>query len=366
MFELVFAWTVFTLVLGKSAEAVTHAWKGTAPPGHQRRMARIRAREAAGARRGIEPPSGFSRWARTVWADSWNAATERHKERWPAKAAKKRARARERWEWWDHVEDEAGQRWEKRRAARDSDGDAPAEEPETDPEPESVEHPRADSEEAPESETVAPDPEPEPVVHPRTERGQADPEDDMPSTTRGLITLQRLSEANLAVKQREAREEKAAREARRRAFLNTPDTPDSAPETPGQGPDGGVRGTRTPGQGPVSGGGATIPTGPTTEGSDDMPGEVMNLSGATRFTRALHKSYSASSERLEEVLAWLHGQNITEGRLHDKFAAILAATTDTLALVEKAQHSCEEQLRVRDAVEAAGADALSKDALLKS
>ncbi|MFE1400339.1 hypothetical protein ACFW53_20600 [Nocardiopsis dassonvillei] len=350
MFELVFAWTVFTLVMGKSAEAVTHAWKGTAPPGHQRRMARIRAREAAGARRGIEPPNGFGRWARTVWADSWNAATERHKERWPAKAAKKRERARARWEWWDHVEDEAGQRWEKRRAARDSDGDAPAEEPETGPE------------EAPESETVAPDPEPEPVEHPRTERGQADPEDGMPSTTRGLITLQRLSEANLAVKQRDARAAKAAREAPKGASPIPPDTPDSAPKTPGQGADGGVRGPRTPGHPSVSGGGATIPT---TEG-DDMPGEVMNLSGATRFTRALHKSYAASSERLEEVLAWLHGQNITEGRLHDKFAAILAATTDTLALVEKAQHSCEEQLRVRDAVEAAGADALSKVALLKS
>jgi hypothetical protein len=354
MFELVFAWTIFTLVVGKSAEAVTHAWKGTAPPGHQRRMARIRARETRDARRGIEPPNGFNRWARTVWADSWNEATERHRERWPAKAAKKRARARERWEWWDHVEDEAGQRWEKRRAARDSDGDAPAEEPETGPE------------EAPESETDTPDPEPEPVEHPPAERATTDPEDGMPSTTRGLITLQRLSEANLAAKQREAREEKAAREAPKGTSPVPPDTPDSAPKTPVQGPNGGVRGTRTPGHPPVSGGGATIPTGPTTEGSDDMPGEVMNLSGATRFTRALHKSYSASAGRLEDVLAWLEAQNITEGRLHDKFAAILAATTDTLALVEKAQERCEEQLRVRDAVEAAGSDALSKDTLLKS
>lgn len=118
MFELVFAWAIFTAVLGKSAESVMHAWKGTAPPSHLRRMARIRAREAADARRGVEPPNGFQRWARTVWADSWNAATERHAERWPTKAAKKAEYARRRWQWWDHMEEESARRWEERARAR--------------------------------------------------------------------------------------------------------------------------------------------------------------------------------------------------------------------------------------------------------
>ncbi|WP_026117162.1 hypothetical protein [Nocardiopsis valliformis] len=119
MFELFFAWTVFTIVLGKSVEAVTHAWKGTTPPGHERRMARIRAREAKAARRDVAPTEGFRGWARLIWADSWNAAAERHRERWPDKVAKKRVRARQRWAWWDGVEDEAAERWEQRRRERE-------------------------------------------------------------------------------------------------------------------------------------------------------------------------------------------------------------------------------------------------------
>ena len=119
MFELLFAWTVFTVVLGKSAEALTHAWKGTVPPGHARRMARIREREAKAARADLKPSTGFRGWARTVWADSWNAATERHRERWPHKAAKKAEYARRRWAWWDGVQGEAEQRWEQRRRERD-------------------------------------------------------------------------------------------------------------------------------------------------------------------------------------------------------------------------------------------------------
>src|SRR5690625_3173683 len=110
---------MFTLVLGKSTEAVMHAWRGTAPPGHQRRMARIRAREARAARTDHKPSEGFRGWARTVWADSWDAATERHRERWPDKAARKAEYARQRWAWWDGVQGEAEQRWEQRRRERD-------------------------------------------------------------------------------------------------------------------------------------------------------------------------------------------------------------------------------------------------------
>jgi len=119
VFELLFAWAVFTAVLGKSAESVMHAWRGTAPPGHQRRMARIRAREARAARTDHKPSEGFRGWARTVWADSWDAATERHRERWPDKAARKAQYARQRWAWWDGVQGEAEQRWEQRRRERD-------------------------------------------------------------------------------------------------------------------------------------------------------------------------------------------------------------------------------------------------------
>ena len=119
MFELAFAWALFTLVLGKSTEAVMHAWKGTTPPGHQRRMARIRAREARAARTDHKPSEGVRGWARTVWADSWDAATERHRERWPDKAARKAEYARQRWAWWDGVQGEAEQRWEQRRRERD-------------------------------------------------------------------------------------------------------------------------------------------------------------------------------------------------------------------------------------------------------
>ncbi len=286
MFELLFAWTVFTVVLGKSAEALTHAWKGTVPPGHARRMARIREREAKAARADLKPSTGFRGWARTVWADSWNAATERHRERWPHKAAKKAEYARRRWAWWDGVEEEAGRRWEKRRAARDASSTDPA--------------------------TAAEPP----------ETGGSAPTAD------------------------------------------TPDTPDSAPKTPGEGTVGGVRGPRTPGHRPVSGAEPTIPsTRPdTTEGADDMA-EVMNLSGATKFTRALHKNYTASTERLEEVMAWLHSQNITSGTLHDRFRAILRTTADTAALTEEALKTCEDQLKVRDAIEASGGVALSKEAL---
>lgn len=118
MFELAFAWALFTLVLGKSTEAVMHAWKGTVPPGHQRRMARIRAREAKAAR-ADKPSEGFRGWARTVWVDSWNAATDRHAERWPDKAARKAEYARQRWSWWDGVQGEAEQRWEQRRRERE-------------------------------------------------------------------------------------------------------------------------------------------------------------------------------------------------------------------------------------------------------
>ncbi|MFE3457405.1 hypothetical protein ACFXKD_07640 [Nocardiopsis aegyptia] len=119
MFELFFAWTVFTLVLGKSVEAVTHAWKGTVPPGQARRMARIREREAKAARRDVARTEGFRGWARLVWSDSWNAAAERHRERWPDKAARKAEYARQRWAWWDGVQDEADQRWEQRRRERE-------------------------------------------------------------------------------------------------------------------------------------------------------------------------------------------------------------------------------------------------------
>ncbi|RKR98976.1 hypothetical protein DFP74_6697 [Nocardiopsis sp. Huas11] len=134
MFELFFAWAVFTAVLGKGTEAVIHAWKGTVPPSHLRRMARIREREAQAARADLKPSEGFRGWARTVWADSWNEATERHRERWPDKAAKKREAARARWAWWDDVEDEAGRRWDERRQARRTARDAdPAQEEETDP-----------------------------------------------------------------------------------------------------------------------------------------------------------------------------------------------------------------------------------------
>ena len=120
MFELLFAWAVFTAVLGKSAESVMHAWKGTVPPSHLRRMARIREREAKAARADVAPSEGFRGWARTVWVDSWNEATERHAERWPTKAAKKRQAARARWAWWDDVEDKAGRRWDQRRADRNT------------------------------------------------------------------------------------------------------------------------------------------------------------------------------------------------------------------------------------------------------
>lgn len=93
--------------------------------------------------------------------------------------------------------------------------------------------------------------------------------------------------------------------------------------------------------------------------------EVMNLSGATKFTRALNKSYTASVQQLEEVMAWLHSQNIRDGNLHDRFQAILRTTADTAEMTEQALSTCEEQLKVRDAIEAAGGVALTKDALLK-
>lgn len=126
MFELFFAWTVFTLVLGKSVEAVTHAWKGTVPPGHARRMARIREREAKAARKDLARTEGFRGWARLIWVDSWNAAAERHRERWPDKAARKAEYARQRWAWWDGVQGEAEQRWEQRRRERERQASARA------------------------------------------------------------------------------------------------------------------------------------------------------------------------------------------------------------------------------------------------
>lgn len=324
MFELLFAWAIFTAVLGKSAEAVTHAWKGTAPPGHLRKMARIRAKEAAGLRQGQQPAGPARTWARTVWGDVWNEATERHAERWPTKAAKKREYARRRWAWWDGVEEESGRRWDERRARRsagDPDEAEPAEEPATDSDKKTA---KKDAEEAKDAEEPA-------------------------STSLGLADLQRLSEANLAARQR-----------RKRGAGSPSDTPDSTPKTPGQGTNGGVRGGRTPGQVPVSGADAMT----TTEGSDGMA-EVMNLSGATKFTRALNKSYNSSVQQLEEVMAWLHSQNIHSGNLHDRFQAILRTTADTAEMTEQALKTCEDQLKVRDAIEAAGGVALSKDALLK-
>ncbi|MFE0270464.1 hypothetical protein ACFWZ7_24795 [Nocardiopsis alba] len=119
MFELFVAWTIFTAVLGKSTEAAIHAWKGTTPPGHAERMARIRAREAKAARRPEAPSEGFRGWARLIWVDAWNAAAERHRERWPDKAEKMAASARQRWTWWDGVEAESAQRWEARRRERE-------------------------------------------------------------------------------------------------------------------------------------------------------------------------------------------------------------------------------------------------------
>ncbi|MEU0493748.1 hypothetical protein ABZ249_31360 [Nocardiopsis sp. NPDC006139] len=118
MFELVFAWAVFTIALGKGTEAVVHAWKGTVPPGHAKRMARIREREAKAARRDLARTEGFRGWARLIWVDSWNAAAERHRERWPDKAEKKAEYARRRWAWWDGVQDDAENRWEQRRRER--------------------------------------------------------------------------------------------------------------------------------------------------------------------------------------------------------------------------------------------------------
>ncbi|WP_160050097.1 MULTISPECIES: hypothetical protein [unclassified Nocardiopsis] len=365
MFELFFAWAVFTAVLGKSAEAAIHAWKGTVPPSHLRRMARIREREAKAARADLKPSEGFRGWARTVWADSWNEATERHRERWPDKAAKKRERARARWAWWDHVEEEAGRRWEERRTARDG------------------------SVEEPEGERVVPDPEPAKegagaryMAWETPERyGRSMAWEDLTDKERRLWRLEndlnpesRIDDSGERGRLRGERDRIRLERKRRSTPEKAPkggsgvpsDTPDTTPKTPGQVVDKGVRGPRTPGQGPVSGGGATIPatkTGTDTEG-DDMA-EVINLSGATKFTRALHKNYTASTELLEEVMAWLHSQNITSGELHDRFRAILRTTADTADLTEKALATCEDQLKVRDAIEAAGGVSLSKTALLK-
>lgn len=366
MFELLFAWAIFTAVLGKSTEAVMHAWKGTAPPSHLRRMARIREREAKAARADLKPSEGFRGWARTVWADSWNAATERHAERWPTKAAKKREYARQRWAWWDGVEEEAGRRWDERVRARRGGPDAPKG-------PEEADRPRSEAAGARYMAWETPE---------RYGRYMAweeltDKERELwVLENRGGDPLQQLEDSSelsylrrerdrVRDRVRDHKRRSASEKAREEDFPPPSDTPDSTPKTPGEGADGGVRGSRTPGHPTVSGGEATIPaTRPTTEG-DDMA-EVINLAGATKFTRALHQSYTASTQRLEEVMAWLHSQNITSGALHDRFQAILRTTADTAELTEKALATCEDQLKVRDAIESAGGVALSKDALLKS
>lgn len=363
MFELLFAWAIFTAVLGKSAEAVTHAWKGTAPPGHLRKMARIRAKEAASLREGQQPAGPARTWARTVWGDAWNAATERHAERWPAKSAKKAEYARQRWSWWDGVEEESGRRWDERRARRQTE--------------------------------KAPDPgaDPKGSKADREERAQGRAGEqtgrerfgawESPDRYGLLLPWEELTDAERELwrLENDTDPERRADEAGRRGHLSglrdrarqrwtqaskkekggggsPSDTPDSTPKPPGQGTNEGVRAPRTPGQVPVSGAGTT------TEGSDDMA-EVMNLSGATKFTRALNKSYNASVQQLEEVMAWLHSQNIRDGNLHDRFQAILRTTADTAEMTKQALSTCEDQLKVRDAIEAAGGVALTKDALLK-
>ena len=354
MFELLFAWAIFTAVLGKSTEAVMHAWKGTAPPSHLRRMARIREREAKAARADLKPSQGFRGWARTVWADSWNAATERHAERWPTKAAKKREYARQRWAWWDGVEEEAGRRWDERVRARRGGPDAPKG-------PEEAAGARYMAWETPERYGRYMAWEELTDAERRLWRLENDTDPERRIDDSG--ELGRLRGARDRVRDHSRRS--ASEKAREGDFPPPSDTPDSTPKTPGEGADGGVRGSRTPGHPTVSGGEATIPaTRPTTEG-DDMA-EVINLAGATKFTRALHQSYTASTERLEEVMAWLHSQNIHSGNLHDRFQAILRTTADTAELTEKALATCEDQLKVRDAIESAGGVALSKDALLKS
>ncbi|MGW8527029.1 hypothetical protein [Nocardiopsis sp. NPDC055824] len=435
MFELVFAWTVFTLVLGKSAEAVTHAWKGTAPPSHLRKMARIRAAEAKSLRGG-EPAGAARAWARTVWADSWEAATERHKERWPTKAAKKAEYARTRWAAWDETEEELGRRWDARARARreGSEGEGPG----------AADKPRPDrsgrDETARDGFSSPPRPGPEPTEPRRTGRGKADPGpvyDGSPPTTRGLITLQRLSEANLEAQRRRAREEKAAREGRfrppppdpviddltkdefagltdheRRVLAETDpevrndqagergriigtiyrrrddrarrpapkkapekapegasaapsDTPDATPKTAGEGPDGGVRDSRTPGHPPVSGGPGPTPGTSTHTTKEEPVAEVISLEGATRLTHMLVRKASVSLERLEAIVAWLSADPVLrQSELNDRFGGICIAQEAFLAEARLALQTCQAQAGVREAVEAAGTSALSKETLM--
>ena len=93
-----------------------------------------------------------------------------------------------------------------------------------------------------------------------------------------------------------------------------------------------------------------------------MATEVINLNSAAAFADHLKQAYSADLNRLEGITAWL-GQNAPGSGLHASFAAAQGRTADIADKAAELSAHFAGQLAVRDAVEAAGGNALDKDAL---
>lgn len=98
--------------------------------------------------------------------------------------------------------------------------------------------------------------------------------------------------------------------------------------------------------------------------------EVMNLSSASAFADYLVRTYNADLDRLESMAAWLAEQSRqapggagAAGSLHSCFAGAQSRTADIAAKAAELAEHLGQQLAVRDAVEAAGGNALGKDAL---
>ncbi len=103
--------------------------------------------------------------------------------------------------------------------------------------------------------------------------------------------------------------------------------------------------------------------------------EVITLEGATRFSSALVRQSTAALAEVEQIVAWLDDDRNRAGTVHstassshydlaDRFREISVAAEAFQAQAKVTLTSCKEQARVRDAVEAAGGSALSKEALM--
>lgn len=353
MFELIVAWSLFTFVLGKGVESVTHAVKGTTPPRTQERIAKHNAHSATDP---VNPPStggsgdGRSTQAASharrgqdsaalgyvgrLWEDHWILQAQKHADRWPDKATKARRKAAEkaanRDATWEEVQQWARRRWDERRAQQDTRGSEP-------PAP-VVDQAEQDELDAEIAERVRRQQTPPGGAE---DEGAADPPGDDPLPDPSVDEAHR--DADVA--------RRYAQHLREELDAENAEPQDQDPAAPGPGrsadPEGGrVIAFPTPETSPAVEGGAD------TEGAQmEQQAEVLGLGGCTRLTEQLVRIYQSNAQALDTRIKYMQDSGVGSdimaafGQVHD--------LTEQLAeAAERALQSCQRMQGVREAFEA--------------